>query len=79
MTVTNVASGLFRDSCFFMEKGFRSLVFRFPCGPCDYLLASCLFEDVRVTDPLFLLHMNPQQLPRQIIFLSSISATKSCY
>lgn len=73
-TVINIVSRLFHDSCFLTEKGFRSLVFSFPCGPCDYLLAGCLFEDVRVTDPLLLLHMNPQQLPRQFFFII-VSAT----
>lgn len=62
-TAFNIISRLFHDSCFLMKKGFHSLEFSFPCAPCDYLLSGRPFEEVRVIDPLFVLHM-------KIFFLS---------
>lgn len=62
-----------------MEKGFHGVIFRFPCGPCDYLLAGCLLEEVMITDPLFVLHMSPQQLPRPFFFFIIMSSTNTCY
>lgn len=42
------------------KKVFTVWYFVFPVDS-DYLLADYLCEEVRVTDPLFVLHMNPQQ------------------
>lgn len=56
-----------------------SLVFHFP--PVDpvticLLAVSPWWGEVMVTDPLFLLHMSPQQLPRQFFFISQCPQPK---
>lgn len=59
-----------------------SLVFHFP--PVDpvticLLAVSPWCGEVMVTDPLFLLHMSPQQLPRRFFFHITVSSTKTRY
>lgn len=74
-TCTDTTAGCFYHCVCFYGKNWRfsQSDIWFPCGPRDYLLAGCLCEEVRATDPLFVLHMRPQQLPRPFFFSFSSS------